>query len=498
VLRRLAGAVLVIQPDGQISYANPWASTLLGDPQTEIAGRHLSHYVARAQAGELEHVLASPEASGGVLEVQLRRADGQIIPVLLRCAPLRRHARSALVVAVTDLSEIQHLYGQLERAQRLEGLGTLAAGIAHDFNNSLTIILGYNQLAVNSLESQSPVAVEHLNTAISEVRRAADLVRQLLLFGRRSYAKKTVIDLSELVGDHLRVISRALPETIVVNARVAATPALTFADATQAQQVVVNLSLNARDAMPDGGTLSIDLDEVDARETYRADELELRPGRYYAVTVSDTGHGIPAEIAGRIFDPFFSTKTPERGSGLGLSVVWGIMEQHNGHVTVRSTPGEGTRFTVYWPLFEERRAAPRPAPPDEVQPGSGTILLIEDNTPARAATTAMLEVLGYTTLVAATGEEGVAVLRAHSNDVTLVLSDLVLPNLRGPGLVAALREIAPNVRVLFISGYSTIDEEQQLKGLGVDGILMKPFDLVSVSVRLQQALNRPSRAPSSG
>jgi CheY-like chemotaxis protein len=386
----------------------------------------------------------------------------------------------------------------LERAQRLESLGTLAAGIAHDFNNSLTTILGYTQLAAGHLQAREPVVVEHLNIAIGEVRRAADLVRQLLLFGRRSYVRKTVIDLSEVVREHVRVISRTLPEPISVSARLAVAPALTFADATQVQQVLLNLSLNARDAMPAGGSLSIAIDEVDARDPRRAEQLAVRPGQYHAITVTDTGGGIPAEIVGRIFDPFFSTKTPERGSGLGLSVVWGIMEQHNGYVAVRSEPDRGTRFTVYWPQFEERRSAPRPASTGEVLRGTGTILVIEDNAPARQVNTAMLEALGYTVRAVATGEDGVHVLRRHRDEVVLVLSDLVLPGLRGAGLVAALREITPDVRILFVTGYGTMDEEQQLKALRVDGILMKPFDLAELSARVLRALDAPARSPSSG
>jgi CheY-like chemotaxis protein len=174
------------------------------------------------------------------------------------------------------------------------------------------------------------------------------------------------------------------------------------------------------------------------------------------------------------------------------------MEQHNGYVAVRSEPDRGTRFTVYWPQFEERRSAPRPASTGEVLRGTGTILVIEDNAPARQVTTAMLEALGYTVRAVATGEDGVHVLRRHRDDVVLVLSDLVLPGLRGAGLVAALREIAPDVRILFVTGYGTMDEEQQLKALRVEGILMKPFDLAELSARVLRARDAPARSPSSG
>jgi PAS domain S-box-containing protein len=362
ILRHLAEAVLVVEADATIAYANPKAVALLGLPAGRAAGRSVRDYVERAQSGDLDAVLAGT-APAGSIEVVLKRADGSLSPALLRLSSLPAGDRpSAVIMAITDLTERQGLQVQLERAQRLESLGTLAVGIAHDFNNSLTTILGYTQLAVSGLATQPSAAVEHLNVAIGEVRRAADLVRQLLSFGRRSYGQTQVVNLAELVREHVRTIGRTLPEAITVTTRLPDAPALTLADPTQVQQVLVNLVVNARDAMPSGGTLTIGLEEVDARTPPSADVIGVRPGRYYALTVSDTGLGIPAEIIDRIFDPFYSTKSPEQGSGLGLSVVWGIIHQQGGHVTVRSAPGQGTTFTVYWPVFEDHHPSDPPCP----------------------------------------------------------------------------------------------------------------------------------------
>lgn len=490
ILRHLPEPVLVVEADATIAYANPKAASLLGLPAGRAAGRSVRDHLVRAQSGDLDAVLAGT-APAGPMEVLLKRSDGSLFPAVVRLSPLPEGDRPrAVIMAVADLAERQTLRAQLERAQRLESLGTLAAGIAHDFNNSLTTILGYTQLALSGLRTQHPAASEHLNVAIDEVRRAADLVRQLLSFGRRSHVQEKVVDLADAVREHMRTIGRTLPETIAVTTRLPDAPALTFVDPTQVQQVLVNLVVNARDAMPSGGTLSIGIEEVDAGARPSADALGVRPGRYHALTVSDTGLGIPAEIIDRIFDPFYSTKSLEQGSGLGLSVVWGIIHQQGGHVTVRSAPGQGTTFTVYWPRFEERRATPRLMLSDEPLRGTETILLIEDHASAREATAGMLRSLGYTVLTAENGEEALALFQQRRNEVDLIISDLVLPGLRGARLVDALREIEPGARILFTTGYGTIDDERELTAAGVHGMLLKPLDLYEVSMRVRRALTR--------
>lgn len=489
LLQHLHEGVLITDPDGVIAYVNPRAEELSGRSADELYALSLTDLLVHdgpdgpGEPFRLDVAMAQPAVA-----VMLRRPHQTTLPALLRAAPLHEDGRwYGALVAITDLTEQQHLHAQIERAQRYIGLGTLAAGIAHDFNNCLTAVLGYCQLVRRSIPSMRK-EVEELDIAIAEAKRAAALVRQLLAYGREPAAQRCVVDLVEITASQQQVISRIIPETIRLEVILPPNSIPILADPSQVQQVTLNLILNARDAMPSGGKLSLCINELDARDPQTAQDLGVTPNRYATVAVADTGSGIAPEIQERIFDPFFSTKPVEQGTGLGLSVVREVVRQHGGLVRLQSTPGSGSTFTVYWPKFYERRARSQSSSSEHPLSGTETVLLIEDDAAARGATREMLVHMGYTALVAASGEEGVELLREHRDAVALVVSDLVLPGLRGALLLQALRAVKPRVPILFVSGYATAPEVRTLQGAGMWGIVQKPLEIVEFSHHVRRAI----------
>ena len=358
----------------------------------------------------------------------------------------------------------------LQRAQRMETVGRLAGGVAHDFNNLLTVVLANVSflLRAGALDAGPRTAVEEVQAAAF---RGANLVRQLLAFSRRQRLAPRVIDLNALVRDMDRLLNRLVGETIQIKTTVTESAALVKADASQLEQVVVNLVTNARDAMPGGGTLSIEVSEVQADG-----DGKMPPGRYVMLAVTDTGTGMDAATLRNVFEPFFTTKEVGRGTGLGLATVYGVVEQSGGHICIDSRPGEGSRFEIYLPRTTEPLSEePLGLMPEPVLLG-GTVLLAEDEPEVRSVLERMLRLEGHQVLVAADGEQAIAVARAHRGPIDLLVTDVVMPHLGGGPLARALLRERPAMRVLFLSGYSWAkDLPSTDPGRGID-FLQKPFD----------------------
>jgi two-component system, cell cycle sensor histidine kinase and response regulator CckA len=376
--------------------------------------------------------------------------------------------------------ERAELEAQLRQAQKMEAVGQLAGGIAHDFNNLLLALRGYGELALRAL-SRGDDAREEVDEMLAAAERAAGLTRQLLAFSRRQILQPQVVDLNEVISDIESLLGRLIGEDVVVELVESAAPVWVFADHGQLEQVIANLAVNARDAMPDGGRLTIEISVADVGERHR---LPLEPGRYAVLAVSDTGVGMDAETAAQVFEPFFTTKEGI-GTGLGLSTVHGIVKQSGGHIWVYSEPGGGATFKIYLPLHEavveRQELEPAPAP----QGRGETVLLVDDDAEVRMFVREMLVDSGYRVLVAGRGEEAIELARSH-DDIDIVLTDVIMPGLSGRETVERLRETHPDVGVLYMSGYT--DDAVLRRGVLEQGtaFLQKPFGSADLARKVRQ------------
>jgi PAS domain S-box-containing protein len=379
---------------------------------------------------------------------------------------------------------------QLRQSQKMEAVGRLAGGIAHDFNNLLTAIMGYGELLAQTVES-SPTAVAQAQEILKASHRAASLVRQLLAFSRKQVLAPAVIDFNSSLRDMETLLRRLVGETIVLHTEYEDDTACVKTDPVQIQQVVMNLVVNSRDAMPEGGELEIATRNVEITGTV-AEKIGLpTPGSYVQITVKDTGSGMDEATQARIFDPFFTTKEPGKGVGLGLSMVYGILQQSRGGITVSSAPGEGTVFALFLPRVKEKptqTGAIRP-PTTKIASGCGTILLVEDEESVRKLLGQMLEMVGYTVMEAANGLEALARLQtAERAQVRAVVTDVVMPSMGGQELAQRLRQEDPRLPILFISGYSS--DFKPLEDIGKRcAFLSKPFTAQVFTARLRELLD---------
>lgn len=381
---------------------------------------------------------------------------------------------------------------QLRHSQKLEAVGRLAGGVAHDFNNLLTAILGYSQLLERKLQ-RDPTALEQIRLVFRAGEQAAGLTRQLLAFSRKQMLQPKVIDLNKLVGDVRRLLQRVIGEHIELVFEIAATEPRVLADPGQVEQVLMNLGVNARDAMPGGGTLTFRTGNVviDA-EGARLRGGDIPPGNYIFLEVSDTGQGMDGETKARIFEPFFTTKGPGRGTGLGLATVYGIVKQSQGAITVQSEPGKGATFRVELPQVQTE-CTPVIAPPSvsDSHEGSATILAVEDEEVVRMVICSVLEQAGYEVLCASNPTRALELACEHENQIDLLLTDVVMPQMSGPVLAEEILEISPKAKVLYISGYS----ERDMRDQGITGdleVMPKPFTRETLLQRVKDVLEEKS------
>jgi CheY-like chemotaxis protein len=372
---------------------------------------------------------------------------------------------------------------QLQRAQKLEAIGRLAGGVAHDFNNQLTAILGYADMVLEQIDRDKPIWPDLQEIKLAAERSAA-LTRQLLAFSRRQVLTIEPLDLDAVVQDVSRLLGRLLGEDIVCDLKLAGDLPLVDADSGQLAQVLSNLAVNARDAMPEGGRLTIATDRARLTEEEARQRAAMAAGEYVVLDVADTGHGMDAATQAQIFEPFFTTKEQGQGTGLGLAVVYGIVKQMGGFIWVYSEPGRGSRFRLYFPCSAERARA-KPAPAPAAEPGHGTVLVVEDEAGVRELAVRALRRYGYTVLEAASAQAALDVLRERGH-VDLVLLDVVLPDRSGPDLVAELEAQAP-VRVLFMSGYS--EHHVRHRAAARVRLLEKPFTVQDLLRHVREVLS---------
>ncbi len=394
-----------------------------------------------------------------------------------------------------DITERRALEGQLRQAQKMEAIGRLAGGVAHDFNNLLTAICGYTELALTALSSRDPLALD-LHEVRRAAQRAAALVRQLLAFSRRQVLQPTVLDLNAIITAMERMLRRIIGEHIALVVDLEPDLHPVEADPSQLEQVVLNLALNARDAMPDGGTLTLQTANVQLDDRAARQQLDLEAGPHVLLAVADTGTGMDDETLARIFEPFYTTKPPGIGSGLGLATVYGIVRQSGGYITCDSTPTHGTTARVYLPsLPDHPRPEPEPLPPDAAPRGAETILLVEDDDAVRSAARAMLQRSGYTVLEARSAGDALLIGERHDGPIHLLITDVIMPVVGGRELAQRLAKRRPDTHVLYISGYP--DGITARNGALEPGaaFLQKPFTHDTLARKVRKVLGQPPDPP---
>lgn len=380
--------------------------------------------------------------------------------------------KSILVVS-SDITEKKQLERQFYRAQRLESLGTLASGIAHDLNNVFTPILMISQLLPLKFNDIDRQTQEFFNTLEDTTKRGVDLVKQILTFARGTEGKHIVLQVGHLLKEVAKIAQQTFPKSIKIVAEISTNTLWSVkADPTQLHQVLMNIAVNARDAMPDGGMLSISAENRFIDRTYAEMNLDAHEGNYIVINIADTGIGIPPEIIDRIFDPFFTTKEVGKGTGLGLSTVLGIVKNHGGFLQVLSALGKGTQFQVYLPAVNATTT--EVTKDTELFSGNGElVLIVDDESTVRQITKASLEEHNYKTLVASDGIEAIALYAQHSKEICVVLIDMMMPNLDGLNAIRTMKALNSEVKIIASSGLS--NNRQQLMALGAKAFLLKPY-----------------------
>jgi PAS domain S-box-containing protein len=488
-----------VTTDGEILSANPALARMLGfDSTEELLALGSSSALYRDPAVRLK-LLAEYRKFGRANAVtEWKRKDGKFIHVHLigRRTTSPERTIECIEVIVEDLTEKIALEKQLVQAQKFEAIGQLAGGIAHDFNNMIGAIIGWADLGVEETEPSSRPH-RHFEKIRQQADRAAGLTRQLLAFARRQILEPRNMDLNQTVTETLSLLEKVIGGNIEVKSNLAPDLALVSADPTQVEQILMNLCINARDAMPQGGSLHIETSNAVFDEAYCVTQPFARPGRYSMLSVTDTGTGMDPATLDRIFEPFFTTKELGKGTGLGLAMVYGIVRQHGGFVHVYSELGVGSNFRVYLPISLEAARSPERAPnTGPVRGGTETILVAEDHEGLREIARETLTNLGYRVILTADGEEAVREFMDPRNHVDLLLLDVVLPKLGGPQAYARICESRPHVPAIFATGYSAdIDLLRQARQRKLP-MLQKPYSPRDLARKVRETLDQQRLAAS--
>jgi len=482
--------IFILDGQSRVQRANRAAATLVGLQPAQLIGQHcyeVFHHCSEPPS-HCPHprLLASgKEERGDFEEPWLKKWFDST------ATPLRspEGVLEGCVHVMRDVTEQRALEAQYRQAQKMEAMGRLAGGVAHDFNNLLTAINGYGGLLLNRLGEDSTMR-RYADEVCKAGDRAASLTRQLLIFSRQHVVEPQVLDLNTIVTGIDKMLRRVIGEDVEVVTILGSSLGAIKADPGQLEQVILNLAINSRDAMSQGGKLTIETSCIELAETFLHPHGELAPGKYVVLSVSDDGCGMDAETQARVFEPFFTTKEQGKGTGLGLATVYGIVKQSGGGVWVRSEAGRGTTFRVYFPQVDEKVLPQEVGEPQRVLArGSETILLVEDEERVRSLVHSVLEASGYEVLAAQHGQEALAVLKRHPSPVQLLVTDVVLPEMSGPELVAQLAPLYQELKVLYMSGYT--EDAVQLRGLLSPGVayLQKPFTPEKLTHRVREVLD---------
>ena len=494
IVETAAEGVWQIDENEVTTFVNPRMAEILGVPIEEIVGTPVYRFVApedqEAAAANIEHLRTGERTQ---FERRLVRADGTLVDVLVTTSSMTgadgRHCGS--LAMVTDITEHKRVQNQLNQARQLEAIGGLAGGVAHDFNNSMMAIRGFAELLLARLEHDDPC-----RRAAEGIKHAADgaaaVTRRLLAYGRRQVLQPEVLNVNHVVRALEPILKRSLGEDVELELDLTEGLDSVSVDPGQLEEVIFELTDNAREAMPDGGRLTIRTAEQEPEPVTRTGD-ETLPGRYVVIAVSDNGTGIAEEAYDRVTEPFFTTKELGNGSGMGIPTVLGIVKQSGGYLSIETELGKGSTFNVFFPLVEES-AASAPVDAPRVPGGAGrTVLLVEDDDVVRAVVAEMLLELGYVVREAGGSEEALE-LAGDRDEMDILLTDVVMPGLGGPELAAKLRELRPALRVLYMSGYTARPGSNAQEALGAGAsFLQKPFTFELLRQKLDTLALQPAR-----
>ncbi len=488
-------AIVAINTSGRIVLTNRRAHEMFGYSQEELLGAPIETLLPESKRsihrGEREDYFARPRIRpmGIGMDLAGLRKDGKEFPVEVSLSFLELPEGRFAIAFVSDIGPRKNLEDQLMHAQKMEAVGRLAGGVAHDFNNLLTVISGYDRMILDELPEMDPLRT-YADEILSAADRAGALTNQLLTFSRRQIMKPRVFNVNEVIRQTEKMLRRLIGEDIDLTFRLNEEAGNIRADPGHVDQAIMNLAVNARDAMPTGGRLTIETDSVYLDENYAKSHVGVSPGEFVMIAVSDTGIGMDVATKRRIFEPFFTTKEQGKGTGLGLATVYGIVKQTGGDIWVYSELGRGTTFKLYFPRVQES-ASPAPTAERDLPQGENeTILVVEDEKAVRDLTVRMLERLGYKVLIASGGQEALEISAGHKGRISLLLTDVVMPKMSGRQLADALIAERPDMKVVFVSGYT----ENTVIHHGVpDGgieFLPKPFSREVLARKLREVLSR--------
>jgi len=493
LLESAAQAIISIDRAGRIVLANRRAEEMFGYTREELLkariemllpeGKRATHTRDRDQYFDRPHT--RPMGIG--MDLAGRRKDGQEFPVEVSLSYVELEEGMFAIAFVSDTSQRKQLEDQLLHAQKMEAVGRLAGGVAHDFNNMLTVISGYNRMILDELSALDPLR-GYAEEILKAADRAGALTNQLLAFSRRQIMKPRVIAVNAVITQTEKMLRRLIGEDVELHFGLSADTGNIKADPGHVEQAIVNLAVNARDAMPLGGRLTIETANAHLDENYAKTHMGVTPGEFVMIAVSDTGVGMDAETKRRIFEPFFTTKEKGKGTGLGLATVYGIVKQTGGDIWVYSEPGCGTTFKLYFPRVMDPVSEREWLEEEQPQASNGTILVVEDEKAVRELTVKMLQRLGYRVLVAASGVEAIEISGAHAGHIALLVTDVVMPNMSGRQLADTLSKSRPEMKILYLSGYTenTVVHHGVLDA-GVE-FLPKPFSREVLSKKIRQVL----------
>ena len=491
LIEKAKDMIWIVDLAGGVTYLNSACEQITGYTRAELLGKDLADMVAPRNIESAREALSQQwkNSKSTSFEIQIVARNGSRVDLEVNSAILERDGKPAGVMAIArDITQRKLLQERLQQSNKLEAVGRLAGGISHYFNNLLTIIGGYSQLLLNRVDPGHP-----MHAGLDQIRQSADkaalLTRQLVAFSRRQPLQPAILDVNTLVADMQKMLRRLIGEHLELEIRLCPAPCRVRADATQIEQVIMNLALNARDAMPGGGVVAIETAQV---ELTVENAHGHRPGEYCIVSVIDNGAGIDSETRSHLFEPFFTTKGQPEGSGLGLSAVYGMIEQHGGFVRVLSEPGTGSRFDVYLPRLAYLPDVIEGALPESAAlalGGGETILVVEDEPGVLNLISETLRTYGYTVIEAVDSAQALEMAQRELPHVDLLLTDIVMPKVNGRNLADAWKILHPDVKVLFVSGYiGNPSVGDMLTGLG-DQLLAKPFSGAKLAHKVREALD---------
>jgi two-component system, cell cycle sensor histidine kinase and response regulator CckA len=493
VLEQMAELVVVTDLEGRIVMANDACQRISGYSRDELLGKTTRIFKSGQHSPEFFETMWKSILQGETWSGQItnRKKDGNLAQESMTISPVRdKEGKIINFVSIRrDISKQLTLEEQIRHSQKMESIGRLAGGVAHDFNNLLTVINGTSELLLYDLPADSPARIQ-VKEILHAGTRAAQLTRQLLTFSRRQVVAPQSCNINTVVAEMKSLLQRLIGENIKLLSALDPTLQKTEIDPGQLEQIIVNLAVNARDAMPEGGTLILETANVELDEGYTSRHVGMKPGRYVMLAVTDTGKGIPPEIRSKIFEPFFTTKEIGKGTGLGLSTVYGIVESYNGNIWVYSELGKGTVFKIYFPASTSPHDIARTInAPVELNGENQVVLLVEDEESVRRLGKTILERAGYQVYAARDGKEALEVITSTSQKIDLLITDVVMPKMSGRQLVEKVQQLIPQVKVLFISGYTDqifAHTNDLAPGMA---FVQKPFSTEEILKKIRLVLN---------